>query len=431
MFKIMAVLLGFSFLGQAQEVLRLEDAIRIALEKNYQIQAAGNLKQIADAQNNLGAAGLSPTLSLNGTLNNSTLNSYQVFNTGAVQDRQGARSNGLTGSVNLDWTIFDGLRMFSVRKRLKLNEELSAINLRAQMETTVYEVMAAYYDIIRINELLKAAELNIRVYEERKKMAALRLEIGSDSKLDVLLSRSDLNKALSLQCQLGIQLQQAKTNLNTLLQRLPSEDFKVQDTLVVNWNPTPEELKKSVASKNTSLLFARQNEQVAQEAVKEARAATLPFITLSGAYVYTRTQSQAGFLFSNRQNGLTYGLSARWSLFNGGRNAAVVKERNLLALNQKLITEQTQVQLDALVYIQLQSFQLHQKIVDLELQSLTEAKEVQMISLERYKIGKGNLLETIETQRNFEEAQSRYINALYALKLAETNLLKANGSLVK
>lgn len=170
---------------------------------------------------------------------------------------------------------------------------------------------------------------------------------------------------------------------------------------------------------------------MAQEAVKEARAATLPFITLSGAYVYTRTQSQAGFLFSNRQNGLTYGLSARWSLFNGGRNAAVVKERNLLALNQKLITEQTQVQLDALVYIQLQSFQLHQKIVDLELQSLTEAKEVQMISLERYKIGKGNLLETIETQRNFEEAQSRYINALYALKLAETNLLKANGSLVK
>jgi hypothetical protein len=79
---------------------------------------------------------------------NSNLNSYQVFNTGAVQDRTGALSNGLTGSVNADWTVFDGLRMFSIRKRLQLNEDLSALNLKAEMENTIYEVMSAYYNIV-------------------------------------------------------------------------------------------------------------------------------------------------------------------------------------------------------------------------------------------------------------------------------------------
>lgn len=53
------------------------------------------------------------------------------------------------------------------------------------------------------------------------------------------------------------------------------------------------------------------------------------------------------------------------------------------------------------------------------------------VSLERYKIGKSNLLETIETQKNLEDAQTRYIQALYNIKLAEADLLRVNGNLVK
>jgi outer membrane protein TolC len=60
-----------------------------------------------------------------------------------------------------------------------------------------------------------------------------------------------------------------------------------------------------------------------------------------------------------------------------------------------------------------------------------DSKEVLNVSLERYKIGKSNLLETIETQKNLEDAQSRYIEALYSIKIAEAELLRANGSLIK
>ena len=74
---------------------------------------------------------------------------------------------------------------------------------------------------------------------------------------------------------------------------------------------------------------------------------------------------------------------------------------------------------------------MNKQIVDLESQNLLDSKEVQVVSLERYKIGKSNLLETIETQKNLEDAQVRYINALYAIKIAETELLRVNGSLVK
>jgi outer membrane protein TolC len=70
-------------------------------------------------------------------------------------------------------------------------------------------------------------------------------------------------------------------------------------------------------------------------------------------------------------------------------------------------------------------------LADFESQSLADAREVQFISLERYRVGKGTLLETIETQKNLEDAQSRYINALYGIKLAEIELLLTNGNLIK
>ena len=107
--------------------------------------------------------------------------------------------------------------MFAIKKRLNENEQLSAIYLKQQMENTIYDIVASYYDIVRINELIKAAKQNLLIYEERKKIAELRLQIGSDSKVEVLLSKSDYNQAKSAIMQLELNLLNAKTQLNQLM----------------------------------------------------------------------------------------------------------------------------------------------------------------------------------------------------------------------
>ncbi len=415
----------------AQDLLTVNDAIKIGLEKNYSVLIVKNNQEIAKAQNNFGNAGMSPTVSLNAGLNAASLDSHQEFNTGVVQDRSGAKTNNLAASVNANWTVFDGLRMFAIKKRLDLNEDLSAIQLKQQMENTVYDIIVNYYEIIRINELIKAAKQNLSIYEERKKLAKLKLEIGSDSKVDLLLSQSDENKAKSTIIQLEIQLLKAKAALSKLMSKPADFDFKTNDSIVVNYDPGIEELKKSASSSNSSILISKQNELIFSQGIKEARSANLPFIQLNGAYNFTRNQSQAGIVFLNRQAGLNGGITATWLFFNGGRNSKLVKERNILALNQKYVTEQTQIAVDAIVYTNYKTYLLNKEIVELEKQNLKDSKEVLDVSLERYKIGKSNLLETIETQKNLEDAQTRYINALYSIKVAETELLRANGNLVK
>lgn len=430
-YKLCFFILAISINLKAQELLTVEDAIKIGLEKNYSILIVKNSQEIAKAQNNFGNAGMSPQVSLNGNLNLANVNSHQEFFTGTVQDRNGAQSNQTGASVNVSWTIFDGLKMFAIKKRLTENEQLTAISLKQQMETTVYNIIVAYYNIVKTTELIKAAKQNLSIYEERKKIAKVKLEVGSDSKVDFLLSQSDENKAKSAIIQLELQLLTTKTTLNNLLNKTVNTEFKTTDSIVVNYNPNIDELKKSVLTSNSSILLSKQNELIVAQTIKEARSANLPFVQLNGAYNFTRSQSQAGQVLLSRQAGLNGGLTASWLLFNGNKNNQLIKERNLLYLNQKYYTEQAQQQVDGVVYNNYKSYLLNKEIVDLERQNLTDSKEVLNVSLERYKIGKANLLETIETQKNLEDAQTRYIEALYAIKIAETELLRANGSLIK
>ncbi|MEI8138181.1 MAG: TolC family protein, partial [Bacteroidota bacterium] len=269
------------------------------------------------------------------------------------------------------------------------------------------------------------------IYTERKKLAKLKLEIGSDSKVDFLLSQSDENKAKSAIIQIELQLMIAKTALNNLINKPADFEFLTNDSIVVNYNPSIDELKKSASISNSSILISKQNELIFSQSIKEAQSANLPFVQLNGAYNFTRNQSQAGIVFLNQQEGLNGGITASWLLFNGNKNNRLMKERNILALNQKYVTEQMQQKVDGVVYINYKTYLYNKQIVDLEFQNLKDSKEVLDVSLERYKIGKANLLETIETQKNLEDAQTRYINALYAMKIAETELLRVNGSLVK
>ncbi len=422
---------GLSFVVLSQSVLTIDDAIKMGLEKNYAVLISKNEKEIAKAQNNFGNAGMSPVVSLNANVSLSTVNSYQEFNTGAVQDRNGAQSNNTGASANVTWMVFDGLKMFAIKKRLNQSVKLSELELKQQIENTIYDIISSYYSVVKINELIKAAKQNLVSYQERKKIAQLKFDIGSDSKVDVLLSQLNENKAKSTILQLNLQLIDAKSSLNNLLNKSVDTDFMTSDSIVVNYNPAMEELKKSVLKSNSSILISRQNELIVSQTVKEARSTNLPFVQLNAAYVYNRNQSQAGFVFLNQQSGINTGLTAGWLLFNGNKNNKLIKERNLLYLNQRYKTEFIQQQIDAQVFNSYKSFQLNKEIMELELQNLKDSKEVLNVSLERYKVGKANLLETIETQKNLEEAQTRYMEALYSIKIAEADLLRANGSLIK
>ncbi len=415
----------------AQTYMGIEDAIKIGLEKNFAILIAKNQTQVAQLQNNLGNAGMSPQLSLNGGAVFSNINSFQEFVNGTSQERNNAQSSGYSAVLHLDMKVYDGNKMFAIKKRLDQTENLSALQLRQQMENLIYEVMLAYYNIVRLDVMIRTEKQNLLIYQERKKIAKLKMEVGSDSKVDFLLSQSDENRAKSTIVQMELQMLDAKTKLNNLIGLSAETDYSTEDTIKVNYSPTIEDLKKELNKKNAMILIAKQQTQISEQYVKEARSNVLPYLNLGLDYRYLQNKSQAGFLAANNQNGLFAELTAGWLLFNGNKNRNLIREMNLYNLNQQVILKQTELEVDALVQLNYRRFLLSKQIAELEMSNLIDSRELQFISMERYRVGKTNLLEIIEAQKNLEDAQYRYINALYSVKIAEAELLRANGELVK
>jgi outer membrane protein TolC len=53
-----------------------------------------------------------------------------------------------------------------------------------------------------------------------------------------------------------------------------------------------------------------------------------------------------------------------------------------------------------------------------------------MVALERFKQGVSTSIELREAQQSLEDGFNRLINARYNIKLAETQLLRLNGTLI-
>lgn len=101
-FVYISILFLLSFQLQAQEILKLEDAVKIALENNYDIKIAKNNLKIDETNSTAGNAGMFPTISANVVNNNSILNTTQTQASGEERTLDNARNLNLTYGVGLD-----------------------------------------------------------------------------------------------------------------------------------------------------------------------------------------------------------------------------------------------------------------------------------------------------------------------------------------
>jgi outer membrane protein len=142
--------------------------------------------------------------------------------------------NNLNAAVNLNWTIFDGLKMFATKSKLKRMEEMGELQFKDEVQKIVAQTIATYYDVVRANLQLKAAQEGIKIAEERVKLTEMKFQVGSSGKTDWLQARVDLNAQKSNLFNLKNTIEQRKADLNMLLARAVETTFEVEDVIPVN-----------------------------------------------------------------------------------------------------------------------------------------------------------------------------------------------------
>lgn len=414
----------------AQEVLSLHAAIDSALLQNYRIIVARNQVEIASNNNQPGQAGMLPNVSLNISDSPANNNLRQEFANGSEIVRNNVNSNTLNTQLAATMTLYDGGKMFATRAKLDELENLAELTLRAEMQNLVSEVIVAYTSLVSLQQNQRVLQKLAESALARKELIEIRIDAGMANQADVYLVQLDLDQAMQALVILNQQIMKASSSLKILMKSQAIGPIQVADE-VPTWTLPTKLSVDELFAENPQIGLIGASVKIATHSEREASALRYPKLTLSASYGYLLSQSQAGFSLYNQTYGATGSIGLNIPLFSGNvyknnfENAKINREMAEVTLSQAKSDLQNRYELAWALY----DSALGQKsALDLGVKNAQNYLEIMNL---RFQQGQSTVLELREAERSFEEANLRKISNDITLKLAETDILRISGQLIR
>ena len=361
-------------------------------------------------------------------------NQKQDFANGTKREGD-VKTNNLNSSLTLNWTLFDGGRMFVIRDQAEELVRLGELTIKDQLVNTIAEVINRYYIIVHQKQQLKAIEEQMSINQTRVDLAQRKLDIGVGAKPELLQSKVDLNAQISSSLRQKTLIQQLKESLNQIMNVTPGSNYEVSDSIPFNTGITLEEIQNNLESSNTVLQILRKNIDLAHLTLKQRKAEKFPIVSFNSAYNFSRTNNDVALNpalpLLNQNRGYNYGFSATIPILNNRNAHRLVKQAELDIQYQQLTFESQRSAINLDVLNAFKEYEFEKQALELEETNILLAKENVNIILETYRLGQATLLQLREAQKSLEDAYDRLIGARYNTKLAETILLRLKGDLVR
>ena len=415
----------------AQEILTLDRAIEIGLSNNYGINIAKNAQQIAVNNAVPGNAGMLPRIDVNAGYGIGISNAY-VTNISNVELKDPkAQSSLAVAGINLNWTLFDGLKMFITYDKLKKLEEIGDLGVKISVENTLAGIMISYYDIIRQEKQTDIMKEQVGISQFRLDLARLKFETGSGSELELLKANVELNADIAnLSSQRTVSVNSLAT-LNELMARDVTLLFDVRDTILLHYRLNYDSLRTGMKEANRNLLLYNRHMELSGLNVKAARAVQWPVLGMTTGINYSNASSEASITNYNRNFGAIIGVTAYMNIFNGLNLQREYRNAKVSYASSELEIKQFENKLDAYLLKIYNEYINQLELVTFEQQNVELAQKNMEIAKESFKVGSISSLQLREIQRNLLSADTRLVEAEFRTKLTETALLLLSGKLLK
>lgn len=416
--------------AQASDTLTYQQAIAIALEQSFGVRVARQDSLLAE---NIGAASISgflPRLDLSGQYVDGANDITQRLADGRTINQDGVGYSNLQANAVLQWTLFDGLRMFATADRAAALRSEGLASVRARMQSLVADVLTAYNTIVATQRFLHTADSALVLAEERYRLERHRYEVGSVSGVEVAQAEIDRNSQKALVIKTQADLAVASSALNTLLARDPETAFAVPITISIPPMPSLTEIFALIDAANPDVIRARYALQAASAHVREATAALMPQIGVQGAYRLSRATSDGGFFLENLSNGPSLGVTFQWNLFNGLADRYERERRVILEQQQHLSEESIRNDLRGSAERTLRMYTASGEVLGIQQQSYAAAERNAMVALEKLRVGSITPLEVRQTFQTLLEVGAQVAQLEYQQRLAATEILRICGRLM-
>lgn len=425
---LLAMSPGISF-SQPPDTISFRDILTIALENNYQLIITKNDAEIAVNNNSLGNAGFLPTLDVSAGNNTSVVNSKQEFYDGRVKDVNGAQNNAFNALAELNWTVFDGLKMWASKDRLAELENQGMLNVQLEVELTYLDLAMLYYELVQQQKLLQVLKNSMEVSRARLSLAEKKYTIGASSEVDLNQAKIDMSEDSTRLIKQEVMIKNLQADINVVAARPPEINFAANNDISLEATLDYASLLTSMQNQNYMLLIARSDARISNLEIKEKNAALMPRLSLFTDYSYAKSKSETGLLQSNTTSGPAFGLTFSYNLFNGLNDRREIRNSKINYESATVRTDQVLNSLNADLYKSFNSYIGALQEVALESSNLANAEKNLTIAIELYKAGAINEIDFRDIQQKALEAENRLLTAEYLAKIAELNLRQISGRL--
>lgn len=407
------ILLAASVKGQ--DPLSLSFALEQALENNYGLIISRADLQIAEINNNWGTAGRYPTIGFDASDNNS----YEL--------NSGSYTNRLSAGVGLNWILFDGFRVNITKAQLETLEDLSAGRLAVQVESTIEDIILAYYTVLLQKEQLKVLETVMQLSDDRYQYEIKKKSLGGSVTYNVLQAQNVFLTDKANYLNQDMLVRNTVRNLNFMMGVEPSRNWEFTEAFEADTSIfILGDLLTKMKSDNQSLKNQYTNLLLQENQTSLQKSAYYPSLSLGTGLDYGHTWSYTdGAQSFNNETVTPYGnVRVSFDIYSAGVRKRGVE---IARINEEIAKVETEQMEHALTNELFNLFDFHE--VRLELLKVANenlgAAELNMsISEEKYRSGVINSF-------NYRDIQLIYLSVSYQRLLAVYNLIGSKAALTR
>ncbi|UCB52652.1 MAG: TolC family protein [Candidatus Zixiibacteriota bacterium] len=420
--------------ASAPRVLTLDECMKLAEKHNATLIAARESYNVAKSDVWLGWGKLLPgvnsrlayshseTWSPGGGYYNPITESIDSVPPGGIANKYYSASL----SAGQSWSL-GGYNFYEIReKNASRNSAKSSYELTRQ--ELILAVKQAYFDVLKAKMLLAIQEKALSRASEQLKIAEARYELGAASYSDVLKAKvqyGDVKLAL-----IGAEntLKLAKASLNSWMGQDVDSEIDVEENLIVpEFVYSYDHALQEAMRDNPNMTAAKFDLKSAEAQFGMARSGLFPNFGVSGSYSWNHEDLDE--IKNIRKRNYNWALSAYVSFdifenFTKKHNISYAKA-NLNSQRENFHQTKRDVALE-LKQAFLNVEEAQEKI-ELTKEKVESAQEDLDLMQEKYNLGAANILELLDAEVSFKQAESDQVEALYDYNLAVAQFEKAIG----
>lgn len=417
------------------KTLSLDDAINIALANNPDYRSAKHSVVAAWSRLYSSISEYLPTISAEYDL---TEYKYLPASSGGTgRDKGGHIFSQKSGGLRGNWELFNGLvttmKVISARKEASQYEVLDKDARRILIQNVTY----AYNNILLSIENIRIVKEDMLFNESLLKDTEIKYQAGSTPLSEVLNFKVRVNQAKSALIEENYNLTNNKIILAELMglsdANIPENISFVKPQTQGKITQNLEIYLDSAIANRPDLEAFRKALEIAKYKLWQKYGAFSPVISASGFWGYARKDDGYSGRYKYRartqDRSFNYGLSFDWTLFNGGKRIADLREAQALLANSKENLYQQWIRVVAEVKQAYENYFRAAEQVNIQTETLELVKKTRDLVEEEYKAGNTTLPRLNEAQNDLIAAEGKLASALISLNKAYTQLQSAAGTL--